>query len=350
MITTERSWRVVDLRSDTTTEPTPAMREACARAIVGDDGYGEDPTVSRLEDLAADRLGKESALLTASGTMANLLAILVQTSPAGGVLLDCDAHIVRSEGNGISRVAQARPMLLPGTRGMPDPGAMRAALAGPHPERRPELFCLENTHNFAGGAVLPQAAVEAACKMAHEYGLKVHLDGSRLLNAAVTSGQSPATLAAPMDTVAICLSKGLSAPVGSILAGPGPVIAEARAVRRMLGGGMRQAGIIAAAGIVALESMVLRLAQDHERAARLARSLQDLDPRLVDPSFIETNILVVDIGWSGQTAKSWVEALQRRRVSVKARTETTLRIVVHRHIDDAAIAHTLDAFAGVLKR
>lgn len=341
---------MIDLRSDTTTDPTRAMRAACAAAGVGDDGYGEDPTVRRLEALAAERLGKERAILTPSGTMANLLAILIQTTPGSGVLLDVDAHIVRAEGNGVERVARARTVLLPASRGMPDPDALHAAVARPEAGVRPTLLCLENTHNFAGGVVLPQAAVEAACRTAHDAGLQVHLDGSRLLNAAVASGQSPAVLAAPVDTVGICLSKGLSAPVGALLAGPGPLVAEARALRRMLGGGMRQAGIIAAAGIVALESMVERLARDHDRARRLARALRDLHPGLVDPANVETNILVVDIGWSGRSASEWLEALLDEGIAVKARTATTLRLVLHRHVDDAAVDRTSAAVARLLER
>ena len=268
----------VDLRSDTVTTPTPAMREAMYSAEVGDDVYGEDPTVNRLQALAAEKTGKEAGLFVTSGTMGNLAAVLAHCDRGDEVILGNLAHTFLFEAGGISALGGVHSHQIPnqpdGTLALDDILAAIRPDDAHFPVTR--LICLENTHNRCGGVSLSVEYTRQVGELAHEHGLQVHLDGARLFNAAVAQGVSAAELAGPVDSVTFCLSKGLSAPVGSVLCGSGEFIHRAHRIRKQLGGGMRQAGVLAAAGIVALETMVDRLAEDHARARTLASRLQAL--------------------------------------------------------------------------
>lgn len=322
---------VIDLRSDTVTQPTEAMREAMARAAVGDDVFGDDPTVRALEEKAAFLLGKEAALFLPSGTMANLAALLSHTTPGQEVLLGRQCHIYRYEVGGLSRVAGLLPALFRDDDGLPDPDEVRSLL---HPPSilfpQPALLCLENTHNLAGGVVLPPDRLAALAAVAREAGLAVHLDGARLFNAAVALGVDARAWTEPVDSVMISLSKGLSAPVGSVLAGRRDFIERARKARKLLGGGMRQVGVIAAAGIVALETMIARLAEDHAVAAAIADALAAIDGVHVDRARVQTNMIYFTLA-EGDAA-SFVERLARHGVLAVAMGPRLVRFVTHRHI------------------
>ncbi|MGZ3598717.1 MAG: low-specificity L-threonine aldolase [Ktedonobacterales bacterium] len=283
----------VDLRSDTVTHPTPAMREAMYRAEVGDDVYGEDPTVNRLEALAAEKVGKDAAVFVPSGTMGNAIAILTHCRRGDEILMGDRSHTYLYEVGGASRLngSPVRPIpnLPDGT--LDQARLARSFLGDDVHEARTGLLCVENTHNMCGGRVLSPATLAVIVAPAHSRGLPIHMDGARLFNAAVALGLPAAALTAEIDSVQFCLSKGLSAPVGSILAGSHDVIAEARRIRKLLGGGMRQAGIIAAAGIVALTEMIDRLVEDHANARKLAEGLANIPGIAVEPETVETNIL-----------------------------------------------------------
>jgi threonine aldolase len=285
--------RLIDLRSDTVTRPTPAMREAMARAEVGDDVYGEDPTVARLEERSADLLGKEAALFVPSGTMANQIALGVLARGGDEIVCEAGAHCFAFEGGALAALwgIQARTIL--GERGVLDPVAVEAAIRPDDPHYpRTRAIAIENTHNRGGGKAWPVAAVRAVGEVAARRGLALYMDGARLLNAVVATGTSARDYAAPATLASMCFSKGLGAPVGSVLAGPRPLIQEGRRLRKRLGGGMRQAGIVAAAGLFALEHHVARLAEDHAHAARLGDLLSQLPgARLQFP--VETNLLFV---------------------------------------------------------
>ena len=285
--------RLIDLRSDTVTRPTPAMREAMARAEVGDDVYGEDPTVARLEERSADLLGKEAALFVPSGTMANQIALGVLARGGDEVVCEAGAHCFAFEGGALAALwgVQARTIL--GERGVLDPVAVEAAIRPDDPHYpRTRAVAIENTHNRGGGKAWSLAAVRAVGDVAARRGLALYMDGARLLNAVVATGTSARDYAAPATLASMCFSKGLGAPVGSVLAGPRPLIQEGRRLRKRLGGGMRQAGILAAAGLFALEHHVARLVEDHAHAARLGDLLSQLPgARLQFP--VETNLLFV---------------------------------------------------------
>jgi threonine aldolase len=285
---------VIDLRSDTVTHPTPAMRRAMFEAEVGDDVYMEDPTVRRLERMAADAMGKEAALFVASGTMGNLVCVLTQTQRGDRVVVGSEAHVYYYEGDGERRLAGVELVPVPNDeRGGMDQALVEEALKGPGSPAT--LLCLENTHNRCGGAALTVAETDALAGVARSNGARVHLDGARIFNAAVALGVPAASLAAPADSVSFCFSKGLSAAVGSIVNGSADFIDRARQMRRMVGGAMRQVGVIAAGGIVALETMVERLAVDHENARLLAEGLAALPGIRLDPASVQTNIVAFDI-------------------------------------------------------
>ncbi len=327
----------IDLRSDTITQPTPEMREAMYSAELGDDVYGEDPTVNRLEAVAAQVLGKEAGLFTASGTMGNLIAIMTHTNPGDEIFLDAGAHIYYYEVGGLSRVAGLVPHLIEGDRGLIRRHQLEQAVRPDNihfPE--PKLLCMENTHNRAGGRVLPHDEVLATTELAKQLGLRLHLDGARLFNAVAASSQAPAVLAAPFDSIMICLSKGLAAPMGSVLVGSTKFIAKARKIRKMLGGGMRQAGVAAAAGLWALEHMTDRLADDHERARSLGSGLTAI-PGLSLLQPVETNMLYIQITVPGWNAEKLVAAWEERGVRSNAVAGDAIRLVTHWEIDDAQI-------------
>ena len=293
----------VDLRSDTVTHPTPAMREAMYRAEVGDDVYGEDPTVNRLEALAAEKVGKDAAIFVPSGTMGNAIAILTHCRRGDEILMGDRSHTYLYEVGGAARLNGSPVRPIPT---LPDGTLDRAKLAqsflgGDVHEARTGLLCIENTHNMCGGRVLAPETLAALAAPARSRGLPVHMDGARVFNAAVALGLPVAALTGEVDSVQFCLSKGLSAPVGSILAGSHDFIAEARRIRKLLGGGMRQAGIIAAAGVVALTEMIDRLAEDHTNARRLAEGLANIAGIAIEPETVETNILFFGVrGGDGQ--------------------------------------------------
>jgi threonine aldolase len=285
--------KTIDLRSDTVTRPTAAMRAAMASAEVGDDVYGEDPTVNRLQERAADLLGKEAALYVPSGTMANQLAIRAQTSHGDLVLAGVGAHLLRYESGAAAAISGVQVRTL-GDAGLFSAQDVRAALPPPDHHNAPAtLVALENTHNAAGGRIFALDAVDAIAAVAAQHGLRLHLDGARLWNAVVASGVEARRWARPFDTVSFCLSKGLGAPVGSLVCGSAATIDRVHRFRKMLGGGMRQAGILAAAGLYALEHHVERLAEDHANARRLAAGLADLGYPVEEPT--ETNIVMFDV-------------------------------------------------------
>jgi threonine aldolase len=327
----------IDLRSDTVTTPTAEMRRAMAEAEVGDDVYGEDPTVNRLQSLAASLLGKEAALYVPSGTMANQLAIRVLAASGTEVLCPDRAHVYRYEGAAApaNSGVQMHPLW-----DLPD--GVRAAIDGvAHHLPQPSLLVIENTYMALSGAPIDAGEMAILCGIARAGGLRVHVDGARIWNAAVALGTAPRELVAPADTVMFCLSKGLGAPVGSVLCGPANVIAQARAYRARFGGGMRQAGVIAAAGVVALETMVERLAEDHARARRLADALASRWPGSVDPETIRTNIVCADLR---ALPVDFVERLTRLGVHAGTIDPRTVRFVTHKDVDDDAITGTVGAF------
>jgi threonine aldolase len=334
---------LVDLRSDTVTKPTDAMRAAMASAEVGDDVWGDDPTVNRLQSLAAAMVGTESALFVPSGTMGNQIAITLHSRPGSEVLCGARSHVYRAElaGAAVHAGAQMRP--LPDPRGRLDPQAVRDAFPMVFHEGPPvTLLCIEDTYG-AGGCAVPVAALDSVAIAARERGARVHLDGARLFNAAVALDVSPQQIVGVADTVMFCVSKGLGAPVGSLLCGPSDLVDEARLVRQRMGGGMRQAGVLAAAGIVALETMVAGLADDHVRARRLADALGEIFPGSVDPADVETNMVfaaadalpekVFDRLADDGVLASWADA-------------RTVRFVTHHQVDDAGLEHAI----SVLRR
>jgi threonine aldolase len=335
---------MIDLRSDTTTLPTDEMREAMQRAELGDDSREGDPTVRRLEELAAAKTGKEAGLFVASGTMSNLVALLAHTGRGGEVLLDGDCHILRSEMGGIASLAGLFYRPITSHRGAPDLDIigehLNAKLAGF--KLATALVTIETTHNSAGGAALPLDYMAKLRALTAEKGVPVHIDGARLFNAAVAQGVPAAEIAKHGDSVGFCVSKGLSAPFGSVLCGSAAFIEKARAYRRMVGGGMRQAGVMAAGGIVALETMVDRLADDHRRAKRLSEGLHAIDPQLSDPREVESNIVMIDVGHTTGDAKTWMAALGSASLKCGTWSRNSLRMVTHRHIDDAAVDEALD--------
>jgi threonine aldolase len=341
--------KVIDLRSDTITQPTSAMREAIASANVGDDVYGEDPTVNRLEMMAAERLGKEAAVLVTSGTQGNLAALLAHCQRGDEVILGDKSHTFLYEQGGMAALGGIMPHTLPnqpdGTLRLDDiEGAIRAE--NPHFPRT-RLICLENTHNVCNGSPLTTAYTADVAEIARAHGLRVHVDGARLFNAAAALDVEVADLVRDVDSVTFCLSKGLCAPVGSVLCGDAAFIAEARRARKVLGGGMRQAGFIAAAGIVALEQIAPRLAEDHARAQRLAEGLAAIDGIEVSP--VHTNIVYFRLTHNVSLSAPEVQAhLEAKNVLILARSDHHFRAVTHHWIDEKAVDRTVTAVRSVL--
>lgn len=341
---------MIDLRSDTVTQPTQAMREAMSRAEVGDDGFGEDPTINRLEAMMAERLGKEAGLLVPSGTMSNLIGVLTHCARGEEIILGDTSHIFLSEAGGVSAVGGVFPHTIQnqpdGT--LPIPLIEAAVRADNIHFPRTRLICLENTHNRCGGAVLAPGYTADVVALAGRHGLAVHLDGARVFNAAVALGVDVRELTRGVDSVSVCLSKGLSAPVGSILCGGGAFIARARRARKMLGGAMRQAGILAAAGIVALEDMVGRLAQDHANARRLAGGIARIEGLLVDAGRVQTNIVFFDLADPCITEAEFVKRLKDQGVMLHHAAPFRFRMVTHHGIDEGDVDKTLAALRIVM--
>lgn len=341
----------VDLRSDTVTTPTPEMRAAMADAVVGDDAYGEDPTVNRLQSLVAALLGHEAALFVPSGTMANQLALATLASPGTEVGCAARAHVLRHESGGAAANWGISLHPLADAGGVITAEAVDGAAADQRHHVPPFVaLTVENTYMPASGRPWRADELAAVLGAARRHDLRVHVDGARIWNAAVASGRSPAELTAGADTVMCCLSKGLAAPVGSLLCGPADLVARARELRHRLGGGMRQAGVLAAAGIVAVETMVERLADDHARAQRLAGALAERFPGSVDPATVETNVVCAHAAaLPGGSAAGFVERLAATGVRVGTIDARTVRFVTHKDVDDAALDRAvagLDAVAG----
>ncbi len=339
---------MIDLRSDTITRPTEAMLESMREASYGDDSRDGDETVMQLESLASERTGKEAGAFMPSGTMTNLVAVLAHTQRGGEVLLEQTSHILNSELGGIASLSGAFHKGIPGTRGAMELDVLREKI---RPMTRNNfgtaLVCMETTHNAAGGAVLPLAHMQAVHALAREHGVPVHTDGARLFNAAMALGVGASDIAQHTDSICFCVSKGLSAPVGSVLCGSTAFIERARAFRRLVGGNMRQAGPLAAAGIIALETMVDRLKEDHATAKQLAQGLHRIDARLLDPRDVETNLVRMDVSASGRTAAQWSDDLKQKGVRVSAASAMTLRFVTHRHIGNADVDAAVSAVASL---
>lgn len=336
----------IDLRSDTLTRPTPAMYARIATAPLGDDGLGHDPTAMALEEAGAALLGKEAALYLPSCTMANLVATLCHAGRQEQVVLEAQSHMYTAE-RGAATFTGTFPLGIAGTAGAMDLQCLADVLRPGGSSLRTGLIGLETTHNNAGGTVPPLDHMRAVRAMALAAGIPVHLDGARLLNAAVHLGVPASAIAAEVDTASLCLSKGLSAPMGALLAGPAALIAEARALRKMLGGTQRQVGIAAAAGLEALATMGDRLGEDHARASRLGAGLNELGSRL-SASIPQTNIVQVDLSRSGRDSAAWLEMLAVRGVLARPLGLHKLRLVTHRHIDDGAVEAAIRAFGACL--
>lgn len=335
---------MIDLRSDTITLPTEAMREAMASAAVGDDVFGEDPTVAELETLAAQMLGKDAGLFLPSGTMGNLVAVLTHTQKGDEVIVEADAHVYYYEVGSISAVAGVIPRPVAGTLGYIAPSQLRAAIRPPNVHfPPPRLLCLENTHNRAGGIPFGPDEMDAVCLAARELGLAVHVDGARIFNAAVAFGVPAKSLVRHADSVMFCVSKGLSAPVGSLLVGSTEFIERARRFRKMVGGGMRQAGVIAAAGVVALRTMVDRLADDHASARHLAEGVAGLPGLSVDLERVRTNIVLVWLDEGRWTAAQFLARLKHEGVLAVPVGDYSVRFVTNRHIAADSVDRAISA-------
>ena len=338
---------IADLRSDTLTLPTPAMREAMARAEVGDDVWEEDPTVRRLEEMAARRTGKDAALFVSSGTQGNLVSVLAQTRPGQEIVLDRDSHILNYEGAGAAVFGGVQTLPVATERGFLTAAQVRDNVR-PSNIHIPAtgLVCVENTHNRHGGTCCTPEDIAAVAAAAHAHGVAVHLDGARIFNAAVALGRPVADFARPVDSVTFCLSKGLAAPVGSLICGSREFIAHSRRVRKMLGGGMRQVGVLAAAGLIALETMVDRLAEDHDHAKRLARGLAELPRLRLDPGKVQTNIVIFHVDRDGGSAELAAGCLARK-VKIHQIGPGAIRCVTHKDVDREDIDRALDAFREI---
>lgn len=332
---------MIDLRSDTVTKPTAAMRKAAYEAEVGDDVYGEDPTVNKLEEVAADMLGKEAALFVTSGTQGNQIAALTHCRPGHEVILEADSHIYLFEGAAISAFAGVQPRPVPGKRGAMDPEMVAAAIR-PEDIHFPEtgLICLENTHNKAGGAVVSLDNMKSIQAIAKENNVPVHLDGARLFNASVASGVSLEEYGLYTDSIQVCLSKGLGAPVGSIIAGSEEFIKSARKWRKRLGGGLRQTGIIAAPALVALTKNIERLVDDHANARKLADGLANIKGLFIENQ-VDTNIVMVNVRGAGYCTEDFLQELKARDVLGVGFGPETIRLVTNYGITDTDIEQVL---------
>ncbi|HUG62298.1 MAG TPA: GntG family PLP-dependent aldolase [Methylomirabilota bacterium] len=340
---------VIDLRSDTVTRPTPAMRQAMVEAEVGDDQYGEDPTVHRLEARAAELVGKEAAVFVASGTMGNLTALLAHCGRGDEAILGDESHIFWYESGGAAALGGIPFNLRPTSRfGRLDPFDVAAAIRQSRPGYpRTGVVCIENTHNRCGGAVLDLAYLRELRTACSASGVPIHLDGARIFNAAAILGVPASSIAAEVDSVQFCLSKGLAAPVGSIVAGETAFIDAVRRNRKLVGGAMRQAGVIAAAGLVALDQMIDRLPEDHTRAHRLAEGLTSIDGVVIDLDTIQTNIVIFRPP-AGLTHDAVIAGMAEHGVRISNYGSRGLRMVTHYEIDDAAVDRALAAAAFVM--
>ena len=340
---------IVDLRSDTVTRPTPEMRRAMAEAEVGDDVYLEDPTVRKLEGRAAELFGKEAALFVPSGCMGNLISIKIWTHPGNEVICDERSHVNLYELASMSAIAGCMPRIARSEDGILSWKQIKAVIRPKiYYDSQTALVCLENTHNMAGGTVYPTEVVDDICGRAHDAGLKVHLDGARIFNAAVALGESVARMTRQADSVMFCLSKGLGAPVGSLIVGSQVFIDEARIYRKMFGGGMRQVGVLAAAGLIALEKSPARLHEDHENARRLAEGIARIRGLSIDPRSVRTNIVIFNCEGSGVTGAELCEKLRPHGIWALDTDRHLVRFVTHCDVDRAGIERALRALQSIL--
>jgi threonine aldolase len=341
---------LVDLRSDTVTKPSPGMRRAMAEAEVGDDVYHEDPSVNRLEEMVAALYGKEAALYVASGTMANQVAIRAQTHHGDEIIMERSSHPFNSEAGALAALAGVQVNLLDGKRGIIEVDQIKAAVRSPNVHHAPTaLICLENTHNRGGGSVWPLDKIRAIRHYALSVGVPMHLDGARLMNACVATGLTPKDYAVYFDSCTLCLSKGLGAPVGSLIIGSKSFIERAHRFRKQFGGGMRQAGILAAAGIYALEHNVERLAEDHLNAKHLARGIADIDGLEVDVNAVETNIVYFQVRKSGLTVPMLLERLKAEGVLMGGTGPSSIRAVTHLDVDKEGIDRAIAVLRAAVK-
>jgi len=339
----------IDLRSDTVTLPTDEMREAMKNVEVGDDVYKEDPTVNRLEELAAKKFGKEGALFVPSGTMGNLIAYLTHCQKGDEIILEADSHMYCYEVGGMSAVAGVIPRLFFGNKGVPNPQDIKKAFREENIHYpKTTLVCLENTHNQAGGTIIPPEVTEEICQIAHQRNVRVHLDGARIFNAAIALNIEVSGLVKNVDSVMFCLSKGLSAPVGSILVGSKEFIQKARKNRKMLGGGMRQAGILAVAGIIALEKMVERLREDQENARLLGIGLATISGLKVNLDTVQTNMVYFSLQESGMNTAQFLSKLAKYNILGSPRPYAKVRLITHYGINKEDIYITIEAIREIL--
>jgi len=342
--------RFIDLRSDTVTQPTADMRRAMFAAAVGDDVLAEDPTVNALQEKAARLLDKEAALFVASGTMANQLSIKAHTQPGDEVIIEAGAHAMNFEGGAGAVLSGVQFFGVPGSRGIIDAAQVEAAIRidDVHfPVSR--LIVIENTHNRGGGSVFPLGKIQQIRELATRRGLRMHMDGARLWNACVATGTSPAAYAAPFDSVSVCLSKGLGCPVGSLVLGSKDFIKRVHRFRKMVGGGWRQVGFLAAAGIYALDHHIDRLQEDHRKALKLAQGLAEIKNVIINPAEVETNILFFDVSRAERTAQEVAAAAKGKGVLLHPTAKTRIRCVTHLDVSFEDIDRALEAIEAVMK-
>jgi threonine aldolase len=341
---------IVDLRSDTVTKPSPGMRKAMAEAEVGDDVFHEDPSVNRLEDMVAALYGKEAAVYVASGTMANQLAIRAQTHHGDEIIMERTSHPFNSEAGALAALAGVQVNLVDGQQGIMDVAQIAAVARTPNVHHAPTaLICLENTHNRGGGSLWPLDKIRAIRDFAVSIGVPMHLDGARLLNACVATGLTPRDYAQYFDSCTLCLSKGLGAPVGSLVIGSKQFVTQAHRFRKQFGGGMRQAGILAAAGIYALEHNVERLAEDHLHAKRLARGIADIDGLDIDVNAVQTNILYFQVSRPGLTVPMLLARLKTEGVLMLGTGPNSIRAVTHLDVSKEGIDRAIEVLGKLMR-
>jgi threonine aldolase len=341
----------IDLRSDTVTKPTAAMRKAMAEAEVGDDVFGEDPTVNALQEKVANLLGKEAALFVPSGTMANQLSIKSHTQPGDEVILEASSHPYNFEGGAGAALSGIQFQCLRGSRGILDaPQIEESIRPADHHFPVTRLVCLENTHNRGGGSIYPSEKMAEIYRLTQSRELLVHLDGARLWNASVATGIKAQEYARWADSVSVCLSKGLGAPIGSLVAGSKEFIDRVHRFRKMFGGGMRQAGIVAAGGIYALDHHIQRLREDHQNAKRLAMGLKEFKGVSIDPKHVETNIVIFDVADTGMTAAQVAASLKKEGILIHAFGKTQIRLVTHLDVTAEDVEKTLERFEKVFDK
>ena len=340
---------MIDIRSDTVTQPTEGMRKAMLEADVGDDVLGDDPTVIKLQNKAAELLGKEAALYVPSGTMSNIVATRTHTSPGDEIVTEAHSHIYRYEGGAFAALSGCSVALVDGKNGLMTSEqvliSIRKAEGSLSHYPNGSLVCVENTAQGGGGSVYTQEAIDDICKVAREKDCKLHMDGARLFNATVASNTDPARMVRDFDSVSICLSKGLGAPIGSVLVGSKKDLAQAHRWRKMFGGGMRQAGMMAAAGIYALENNIDRLREDHRRARKFAEALVEMPNFSVNLDTVQSNIVYIGVG-KGRS-KQMIEKLAKQEINILDTDDSTIRAVFHLHIGDEDLEKIIMAFSEV---